>query len=212
MESRAILRFSGLSASKMRQVADLVRGKDVPVALHSLQFVTRAAAKPMSKLISSAVANAREKYNAADERFDADLLFVKSVLVDEGPTAKRFRPRAQGRAYRIRKRIFASITTAASAPRPVPRSRSWMSRSRTGELLPFKKGGFIMAIKAQAPIVPVAIKGARAAMRKGSPIIYPVTVGVRLGEPVETVGLTLDDRDRLVNTVRDRIAAMLADM
>ena len=86
------------------------------------------------------------------------------------------------------------------------------TRSRTGELLPFKKGGFIMAIKAQAPIVPVAIKGARAAMRKGSPIIYPVTVGVRLGEPVETVGLTLDDRDRLVNAVRDRIATMLADM
>ncbi len=86
------------------------------------------------------------------------------------------------------------------------------TRSRTGELLPFKKGGFIMAIKAQAPIVPVAIKGARAAMRKGSPIIYPVSVSVRLGEPVETTGLTLDDRDRLVATVRDRIAGMLDDM
>jgi 1-acyl-sn-glycerol-3-phosphate acyltransferase len=83
------------------------------------------------------------------------------------------------------------------------------TRSRGGELQPFKKGGFIMAIKAQAPIVPVAIKGARAAMRKGSPIIYPVTVSVRLGEPVETTGLGLDDRDRLVSTVRDRIAAML---
>ncbi len=83
------------------------------------------------------------------------------------------------------------------------------TRSRTGELLPFKKGGFIMAIKAQAPIVPVAIKGARAAMRKGSPIITPVTVSVRLGEPVETTGLTLDDRDHLVTTVRQRIAGML---
>jgi 1-acyl-sn-glycerol-3-phosphate acyltransferase len=86
------------------------------------------------------------------------------------------------------------------------------TRSRSGELLPFKKGGFIMAIKAQAPIVPVAIKGARAAMRKGSPIIYPVTVGVRLGEPIETAGLALEDRDRLVATVRDRIAAMLDEM
>lgn len=106
MESRAILRFSGLSARKMRQVADLVRGKDVAVALHSLQFVTKAAAKPMSKLIGSALANAKEKSSAADEqvRFDPDLYFVKSVVVDEGPTMKRFRPRAQGRAYRIRKR------------------------------------------------------------------------------------------------------------
>jgi 1-acyl-sn-glycerol-3-phosphate acyltransferase len=69
-----------------------------------------------------------------------------------------------------------------------------------------------MAIKAQAPVVPVAIKGARAAMRKGSPIIRPVTVNVRLGEPVETAGMTLEDRDRLVSTVRDRIAAMLAAM
>jgi len=104
VESTAILRFSGVSAQKMRQMADLVRGKDVTVALHSLQFQTKASAKPMFKLISSAVANAREKSNAAEERFEADAYFVKAVMVDEGPTQKRFRPRAQGRAYRIRKR------------------------------------------------------------------------------------------------------------
>src|SRR5919108_1103728 len=69
------------------------------------------------------------------------------------------------------------------------------TRSRTGDLLPFKKGGFIMALKAQAPIVPVAIKGARAAMRKGSPIIYPVKVQVRLGAPIETAGFGVDQRD-----------------
>jgi large subunit ribosomal protein L22 len=104
MESTAILRHCGLSAMKMRQVADLVRGKDVDVALHSLKFVTKSAARPLEKLITSAVANAREKANAADERFDADAYFVKTVLVDEGPAQKRFRPRAQGRAYPIRKR------------------------------------------------------------------------------------------------------------
>jgi len=104
MQSTAKLRFSGISARKMRQVADMVRGKDVDVALHSLRFVTKAAARPMEKLITSAVANAREKANAADERFDADAWFVRTVMVDEGPTQKRFRPRAQGRAYRIRKR------------------------------------------------------------------------------------------------------------
>jgi large subunit ribosomal protein L22 len=104
MQSTAKLRFSGITARKMRQVADLVRGKDVDVALHSLRFVTKAAARPMEKLITSAVANAREKANAADTRFDADAWFVHTVMVDEGPTMKRFRPRAQGRAYRIRKR------------------------------------------------------------------------------------------------------------
>ena len=83
------------------------------------------------------------------------------------------------------------------------------TRSRTGALLPFKKGGFIMALKAQAPIVPVAISGARSAMRKGSPIIYPVDVRVRFGEPVETAGVPVDDRDRLIAEVRRRVEAML---
>jgi 1-acyl-sn-glycerol-3-phosphate acyltransferase len=86
------------------------------------------------------------------------------------------------------------------------------TRSRTGELLPFKKGGFIMAIKGQAPVVPVAIVGARNAMRKGSLVIQPVRVRVRFGEPVETTGMTMDDRDALMATVRARIAALLAEM
>jgi 1-acyl-sn-glycerol-3-phosphate acyltransferase len=84
------------------------------------------------------------------------------------------------------------------------------TRSRTGELLPFKKGGFIMALKGEAPVVPIAISGAQNAMRKGSPLIYPVTVHVRIGEPVETAGMTLDDRDRLVSVVRNRIQELLA--
>ena len=83
------------------------------------------------------------------------------------------------------------------------------TRSRTGELLPFKKGGFILAIKAQAPVVPIGISGARSAMRKGSPLIYPVTVHVRIGEPVETAGMTLDDRDALIRAVRDRVARLI---
>ena len=85
------------------------------------------------------------------------------------------------------------------------------TRSRTGALLPFKKGGFIMAIKAQAPVVPTAIVGAKDAMHKGSFVIQPVTVTVKFSPPVETVGLSLDDRDRLSDTVRERIAALLAE-
>ena len=84
------------------------------------------------------------------------------------------------------------------------------TRSRTDALLPFKKGGFIMAIQAQAPILPVAISGGRAAMRRGSWMLWPARVTVRIGEPVDTAGLTADDRDRLIAIVRTRIEALLA--
>jgi 1-acyl-sn-glycerol-3-phosphate acyltransferase len=83
------------------------------------------------------------------------------------------------------------------------------TRSRTGELLPFKKGGFIMAIEAQAPIVPVAVHGGRNAMRKGSAFVRPVTVSVRVGPPISTTGLTMADRDELISRVRTEIQALL---
>jgi 1-acyl-sn-glycerol-3-phosphate acyltransferase len=85
------------------------------------------------------------------------------------------------------------------------------TRSRTGELLPFKKGGFIMALKGHAPIVPVAIKGARDAMKKGSLIIRPVRVTVSFGAPIETAGLTMDDRDNLIARARAAVAGLLAE-
>lgn len=84
------------------------------------------------------------------------------------------------------------------------------TRSRTDDMLPFKKGGFVMAIKAQAPVVPVAIQGGRAAMRKGSAVIYPAMVTIRVGKPIETAGLDLDDRDELIARVRAAIGELLA--
>jgi 1-acyl-sn-glycerol-3-phosphate acyltransferase len=83
------------------------------------------------------------------------------------------------------------------------------TRSRTGQLLPFKKGGFIMAIEAQAPIVPVAVQGGRDAMKKGSAFVRPVMVRVRVGSPVPTKGMTMDDRDALIAKVRTEIEALL---
>ena len=83
------------------------------------------------------------------------------------------------------------------------------TRSRTGALLPFKKGGFIMAIQAQVPIVPVAVRGGRDAMHKGSGVVRPVQVSVRIGQPIPTAGLTLDDRDELVTRVRTAIESLL---
>lgn len=85
------------------------------------------------------------------------------------------------------------------------------TRSRTGALLPFKKGGFIMAIEGQAAIVPVAITGARAAMRKGSPWIQPVTVRIVFAPPIPTAGLTLDDRDALIGRVRREVERLLKE-
>lgn len=83
------------------------------------------------------------------------------------------------------------------------------TRSRTSELLPFKKGGFIMAIKAGAPIVPVAISGGRDAMRKGSWFVRPVMCRIRIGEPVETAGYSVDDRDQVIAIVRARVEELL---
>jgi 1-acyl-sn-glycerol-3-phosphate acyltransferase len=84
------------------------------------------------------------------------------------------------------------------------------TRSKTEELLPFKKGGFIMAIKSGAPIVPVAVQGGRAAMRRGSRIIRPVTISIRVGEPIPTAGLDLKQRDALIARVRERICDLIA--
>jgi 1-acyl-sn-glycerol-3-phosphate acyltransferase len=108
---------------------------------------------------------------------------------------------------------FASIEQAAQSVRD---GNSFLifpegTRSKTDQLLPFKKGGFVMALGAQAPIVPVAISGGRAAMRKGSAFIRPVSVTVKIGEPVETAGRTTDDRDVIIATVRSRIEALLAE-
>jgi 1-acyl-sn-glycerol-3-phosphate acyltransferase len=85
------------------------------------------------------------------------------------------------------------------------------TRSRTGELLPFKKGAFVLAIKVQAPVVPTAIFGAARAMRPGSPLIWPTTVRVHFGAPIETAGLELADRDTLAQRVRGEVAHLLDD-
>jgi 1-acyl-sn-glycerol-3-phosphate acyltransferase len=84
------------------------------------------------------------------------------------------------------------------------------TRSKTDQLLPFKKGGFRMAIKAGAPVVPVAISGGRAAMVRGSFIIRPVTLTIRVGRPVETHGVDVERRDELIEHVRHEIATLLA--
>ncbi|MCM3881506.1 MAG: 1-acyl-sn-glycerol-3-phosphate acyltransferase [Vicinamibacterales bacterium] len=84
------------------------------------------------------------------------------------------------------------------------------TRSRTGALLPFKRGPFLMALKAQVPVVPVAVQGGATSMRKGSPIVRPAVVSVRIGEPIVTAGMELSDRERLADQVRARVEQLLA--
>ena len=97
---KATLRFLRISARKTRLVADLVRGKNVEDAIFTLSVTRRAASEPISKLIASARANAEN----LSEDIDLDDLYIEEIYVDEGPTLKRFRPRAMGRATRINKR------------------------------------------------------------------------------------------------------------
>ena len=84
------------------------------------------------------------------------------------------------------------------------------TRSSDGQLLPFKKGGFIMALEAQAPVVPVAVQGGRDAMHKGSAVVRPVMVTVRIGAPIPTAGLTIADRDDLIERVRAQVQNLLS--
>jgi 1-acyl-sn-glycerol-3-phosphate acyltransferase len=83
------------------------------------------------------------------------------------------------------------------------------TRSRSGQLLPFRKGAFVMAMRAGVPLVPIAIAGARDAMQKGSPIIRPVTVRLKLGAPIETRGVSDARRDELVQSVRAEVERLL---
>ena len=98
MESKAKLSFARLSPRKTRLVVDMVRGKDIQIALNILKFTPQPSARLVAKLISSAVANAEQRGVS-----DIDRLFVKSISVDGGPVLKRFLPRAMGRASKIRK-------------------------------------------------------------------------------------------------------------
>ena len=116
--ARAVARHVSVTPMKARRVVDLIRGLPVVEALTILKFAPQAAAADVYKVVASAAANATH-----NEQLPREGLFVSEAFVDEGPTAKRFRPRAQGRAYRIRKRT-CHITV-------VVESRATTSNGRT---------------------------------------------------------------------------------
>ncbi|EDX23032.1 50S ribosomal protein L22 [Streptomyces sp. Mg1] len=110
MEARAQARYIRVTPMKARRVVDLIRGMDATEAQAVLRFAPQAASVPVGKVLDSAIANAAHNYNHPD----ASTLVISEAFVDEGPTLKRFRPRAQGRAYRIRKRT-SHITVVVSS-------------------------------------------------------------------------------------------------
>jgi large subunit ribosomal protein L22 len=110
--AKAVARFVRVSPTKARRVIDLVRGKSVAEALDILRWAPQAASEPVAKVIASAAANAQN-----NARLDPATLVVATVHADEGPTAKRIRPRAQGRAYRIRRRTSHITVIVESRPR-----------------------------------------------------------------------------------------------
>jgi len=113
MEAKASARHVRVSPQKARRVVDLIRGKAATDAVTTLVFAPQSASEPVKKVVESAIANARFKADRESVAFDERNLVISAAYVDEGPTMKRFRPRAQGRAGRINKRT-SHITVVVS--------------------------------------------------------------------------------------------------
>ena len=115
VESIARVKHIRVTPQKARRVVALIKGKQAQEALAILKFAPQAASEPIAKLVASAIANARVKADKDGEFLDEQDLYVANAYVDEGTTLKRFQPRAQGRAFQIKKRT-SHITIVLSTP------------------------------------------------------------------------------------------------
>ena len=115
VESIARVRHIRVTPQKARRVVALIKGKPALEALAILKFAPQSASEPIYKLVEAGIANARVKADKDSEYLDEQDLYVANAYVDEGTTLKRFRPRAQGRAFQIKKRT-SHITVVLSTP------------------------------------------------------------------------------------------------
>lgn len=115
VESIARVRHIRVTPQKARRVVALIKGKQAQEALAILKFAPQSASEPIYKLVASAMANARVTADKTNEYLDDQDLYVKNAYVDEGTTLKRFQPRAQGRAFQIKKRT-SHITIVLATP------------------------------------------------------------------------------------------------
>ncbi len=141
----AVARFVRVSPTKARRVIDLVRGKSVAEALDILRWAPQGASEPVAKVIASAAANAQN-----NNGLDPATLVVATVYADGGPTAKRIRPRAQGRAFRIRKRTSHITVVVESRPSKDARGSQSASATRARRAQASKAAGSAPAKKAPA--------------------------------------------------------------
>lgn len=111
LTARATAKFVRVTPMKARRVIDLIRGKNASDALDTLRFAPQSASEPVGKVLASAMANAENNLD-----LDPRTLVVSAAFADEGPTLKRFRPRAQGRAFRVRKRTSHITVEVTSVP------------------------------------------------------------------------------------------------
>ena len=123
VESIARVRHIRVTPQKARRVVALIKGKQAQEALAILKFAPQSASEPIYKLVASAMANAQVKADRDGEYLDEQDLYVANAYVDEGTTLKRFRPRAQGRAFQIKKRT-SHITVVLSTPAAAPAAAS----------------------------------------------------------------------------------------
>jgi large subunit ribosomal protein L22 len=141
--ARAVARHVRIAPMKARRVVDLVRGLPAKEALTVLKFAPQAASEAVYKVLASAIANAEN-----NERLDPDSLLVKAAYVDEGTTLKRFRPRAQGRAYRIRKRT-CHITIEVESVIPVGAGGRRTAKAAPAKAAPAKASKAAAATEAE---------------------------------------------------------------
>ena len=161
----AVARFVRVSPTKARRVIDLVRGKSVADALDILRWAPQAASEPVAKVIASAAANAQN-----NNGLDPATLVVATVYADGGPTAKRIRPRAQGRAFRIRRRTSHITVIVESRPSKDGRGSQSASATRARRAQASKAAGTAPAKKASAAKAPAKKAAAeKAPAKKASP-------------------------------------------
>jgi large subunit ribosomal protein L22 len=151
MEAKAQARYVRVTPMKARRVIDLIRGRQATEAVAVLEFAPQSASTPVLKVVESAIANARVKASAASQSFDERLLVVREAYVDEGPTMKRFRPRAQGRAYRIRKRTSHITGVVAPFDEVNPGARRQAAAAAKAEAAAAKKAPAKKAAAQDAP-------------------------------------------------------------
>ncbi len=132
VESIARVRHIRVTPQKARRVVDLIRGKQAQEALAILKFAPQGASEPVYKLVASAIANARVKADKENSYLDESDLVIAKAYVDEGTTLKRFRPRAQGRAFRINKRT-SHITVVLATPDELTAAASAKPAKKAGK-------------------------------------------------------------------------------